>query len=426
MQFASQFGAAKAAALRSAIGPDADIAGTLDAMHGLAGEIVRDQQLVDAVRDFEQGDADRALGAIGDLLESHPSWVEGHVIMAQLLSQTGSIPAFELFLTDTIRTAGDEIALVISCLRLLSEAERHETVDAIIPLLRERHGDHLFFSLIEAVTASETDDEARADALFDRASAQGGLLSLPHVRHLIRKGDATRAATLAEAFVSAQPRHQGAWGLLATAWRLTGDSRHDWLVHRPGLVRSLDLDISEETMAALAAKLRTFHVARFHPFDQSLRGGTQTAGKIFRRDEPEMRQIRDEMRRAMRTYVDALPAVDAAHPLLGLDRSRFHFTDSWSVRLVDGGYHVSHFHPQGSVSSAFYVTYPQDRRQVGHAGWLAIGEPPECLRTGLAPLQMIEPKVGRLVLFPSFLWHGTRPFPRGERMTIAFDTVLGD
>jgi predicted 2-oxoglutarate/Fe(II)-dependent dioxygenase YbiX len=39
---------------------------------------------------------------------------------------------------------------------------------------------------------------------------------------------------------------------------------------------------------------------------------------------------------------------------------------------------------------------------------------------------MVEPKVGRLVLFPSFLWHGTRPFPRGERMTIAFDTVLGD
>ncbi len=71
------------------------------------------------------------------------------------------------------------------------------------------------------------------------------------------------------------------------------------------------------------------------------------------------------------------------------------------------------------------MTYPQDPRQVGHAGWLVIGEPPECLNTGLAPLQMIEPKVGRLVLFPSFMWHGTRPFPRGERMTLAFDTLLG-
>ena len=118
--------------------------------------------------------------------------------------------------------------------------------------------------------------------------------------------------------------------------------------------------------------------------------------------------------------------MDHGHPLLGLDRSRFRFTDSWSVRLVDGGYHVSHFHPQGSLSSAFYVSYPQDARQVGHAGWLTIGEPPECLNTGLTPLQMIEPKVGRLALFPSFMWHGTRPFPRGERMTLAFDTVMGN
>ena len=40
---------------------------------------------------------------------------------------------------------------------------------------------------------------------------------------------------------------------------------------------------------------------------------------------------------------------------------------------------------------------------------------------GLAPLQVIEPKPGRLVLFPSNMWHGTRPFPQGERLTVAFD-----
>lgn len=423
---ASQFRAAKIADLRSALAGDGGLSDALEAMQDIAGEIARDQQLVDAVRLFERGEVDHALGSVGTLLESNPGWVEAHVIMAQLLSQTGSAAAFEIFLTDAIRDAGSDLELVTACLRLLSEAGRHQTIDALVPGLRSQHGEHLFFSLIEAIAASEIDDMARADRLFARAAAQGGLLSLPHVRHLIRKGDATQAATLAEAFVCQQPRHQGAWGLLATAWRLTGDSRHDWLVHRPGMVRTIDLDISAEDMAALAARLRTLHVARFHPFDQSLRGGTQTAGKIFQRDEPEIRRIRDLMRRAVRAHLDALPEADAVHPLLGLDRSRFRFTDSWSARLVDGGYHVSHFHPQGTLSSAFYVTYPQDPRQVGHAGWLTIGEPPECLRTGLGPLQMIEPKVGRLALFPSFLWHGTRPFPKGERMTIAFDTVLGD
>ncbi len=426
VQLASQFGAAKAAALRSAVAPDADVGSALDAMGDIAAEMARDQQLIDAVQEFELGDADRALRSVGDLLESHPGWVEGHVIMAQLLSQTGAIPAFEQFLTATIRHAGDDLALVASCLRQLSEADRHETVDALIPMLRRQHGDHLFFTLIEAVAASETNDMTRADALFARASRQGGVLSLPHVRHLIRRGDATQAATLAEAFVAAQPAHQGAWGLLATAWRLTGDSRHNWLVHRPGMVRTIDFDLSPETVEALAARLRSFHVARFHPFDQSLRGGTQTAATSSAATRPRCATSATRCAGPCAAISMRFRPWDAAHPLLGLDRSRFRFTDSWSVRLVDGGYHVSHFHPQGSISSAFYVTYPQDPLQVGHAGWLAIGEPPECLKTSLTPLQMIEPKVGRLALFPSFMWHGTRPFPRGERMTIAFDTLLGD
>jgi hypothetical protein len=37
---------------------------------------------------------------------------------------------------------------------------------------------------------------------------------------------------------------------------------------------------------------------------------------------------------------------------------------------------------------------------------------------------MIRPHVGRLALFPSTLFHGTRPFSAGERMTVAFDVVL--
>jgi hypothetical protein len=36
----------------------------------------------------------------------------------------------------------------------------------------------------------------------------------------------------------------------------------------------------------------------------------------------------------------------------------------------------------------------------------------------------IRPRPGRLVLFPSYMWHGTVPFTTAERrMTIAFDIV---
>jgi hypothetical protein len=38
---------------------------------------------------------------------------------------------------------------------------------------------------------------------------------------------------------------------------------------------------------------------------------------------------------------------------------------------------------------------------------------------------MLEPRPGRLVLFPSYLWHGTTAIHEAEpRLTIAFDVVL--
>jgi hypothetical protein len=75
------------------------------------------------------------------------------------------------------------------------------------------------------------------------------------------------------------------------------------------------------------------------------------------------------------------------------------------------------------MSSALYVALPD---AVGTSadsadGWLELGRPPNDLDLDLAPLTLIEPKVGRLALFPSILWHGTRPFPEGERLTVAFD-----
>ena len=57
-------------------------------------------------------------------------------------------------------------------------------------------------------------------------------------------------------------------------------------------------------------------------------------------------------------------------------------------------------------------------------GWLKFGEPPYELNLEDPIRRTLQPKPGRLVLFPSYLWHGTIPF-RGEqtRTTIAFDVV---
>ena len=54
---------------------------------------------------------------------------------------------------------------------------------------------------------------------------------------------------------------------------------------------------------------------------------------------------------------------------------------------------------------------------------MTLGQPPAVLGLDLPPLRKIEPRPGRLVLFPSTRWHGTVPFAAGERLTVAFDVA---
>lgn len=378
----------------------------------------------DAVAAYGAGDIEGALSVIVAIVEADPDWVDGYRTAAELLWQCGDPDAFARWLAQAVRRTAGNADVAVTCLRMLSDAGFHPVIEELLPVVRTWAGDHLFFTMLGAVAASEGGDVERADAMFSRATEQGGQLALPHVSHLIKTGRTAQAAELGEKFVEAQPDNQTGWGLLGTAWRILGDPRHAWLVDRPGLVRCIDMDVEPEALAALAARLRTLHVARTHPFDMSLRGGTQTAGRILEREEPELASLRLGFFAALYRYVAGLPPEDMRHPLLGRKRGRISLADSWSVRLLDGGYHVSHIHPVGTLSAAFYAALPPPCQSDPQAGWLSIGAPPAALDTGLSPLRMIEPKLGRLVLFPSFLWHGTTPFPKGERITVAFDTLL--
>ena len=185
------------------------------------------------------------------------------------------------------------------------------------------------------------------------------------------------------------------------------------------------METTGDLLDRLAAHLRTLHVARGEYLDQSVRGGTQTDGPLFSRIDPVTRSLRAAIVAAVETYVADLPPADGDHPLLAPRRDRrMRFAGSWSVRLRAGGFHANHVHPQGWISSALYVALPE--RETGEAtdaGWLALGEPQAALGLDVPPTRFVEPVPGRLVLFPSWLWHGTRPFGVGERLTVAFDVA---
>ena len=78
----------------------------------------------------------------------------------------------------------------------------------------------------------------------------------------------------------------------------------------------------------------------------------------------------------------------------------------------------------GWISSSYYVDVPQSVSDETKDGWIKFGEPN--FDIGQKPEHFVQPKPGRLVLFPSYMWHGTIPFSGDQpRLTLPFDVVPG-
>ena len=249
-------------------------------------------------------------------------------------------------------------------------------------------------------------------------------------RSLLIAGRAAEAAAQAEAATALTPLDQQAWALLGTAWRQMDDPRAAWLndVRRFVSVVNLGAPPGFESMAAfnqaLARELDGLHLDRAAPIDQTLRQGTQTMGDLFEQGHPLVDALKQRIGEAVDAYVAGLPA-DGEHPFLRRRSSAWRFSDSWSSRLGSGGFHTNHVHPHGWISSAYYVAVPPAVTDGAPGqGWLQFGQPDFTTEPALPTLHQVLPMPGRLVLFPSMLWHGTAPFEDQQpRLTIAFDVM---
>jgi len=116
---------------------------------------------------------------------------------------------------------------------------------------------------------------------------------------------------------------------------------------------------------------------------------------------------------------------EAGHPFLGRRSGAFDFSGSWSCCLNSMGYHTNHIHPKGWISSAYYVDLPPDVvAEAENQGALKFGESPFGLGEHDRPTRIVTPAVGKLVLFPSYFWHGTVRFTANRpRLSVAFDVV---
>lgn len=373
--------------------------------------------LADAAARAEQGE-EAPFARLEDALRRDPGWVAGHRGLAQLKTEFGEDAPLGA-LEHALALRPDDPRLWHCYLTLLSAQGRDAEAAARTAGLRRRIGDVPALRLLEARFAGLAGDPRRGEALLAGLPADLPELDYQRIRNALQRAALDEAMRLLDR--SKLGADMRLWAMAELCWRASGDARHQWLIRGGSLFAGFDLGLSEAELAAAAGGLRALHRTRAAPPAQSLRGGTQTRGALHLRGDPALAPLFAAFAGALDAYRGRLAGLGPDHPLFALTHRSPAITASWSVRLSGGGFHVPHMHSEGLLSSACHLVVPEPC-EAGE-GALELGRPPRDIALDLEPLARFDPAPGRLVLFPSFLYHSTQPFARGERLTAVFDAA---
>ena len=384
-----------------------------------------------------QGQPEAAVSAYRTALRHQPLSVTAHDNLAECLRDLGRAdealessraavaawpthPDAQRIRGDALKRAGD-LAGAVSAYR----AALRVTPDGGPPDGHHRLGATLvqagaIAEGVEALQRAAMLGPCRAPILRDWAAA------------MLRAGDGPGAIKACDRALALDPFDQEALAYRALGLRLAGNHTaaeqladlHRW-IHLTAPLFPPDAGDLSAFNQRLAQDLAALKSRKWQPATQSIRGGTQTQNNLFTEPVASITLLRQAIDAAIQVYLDGLEALDgnSPHPFLA-GRPRRYAYRGWSVILEDQGYHVPHIHPEGWLSGAYYVQVPD----------FAPGEDPGCIEFGRPwaelpfttppPTRRVPPAAGRLVLFPSYFWHGVRPFRSfGQRITVAFDLM---
>jgi Flp pilus assembly protein TadD len=379
---------------------------------------------------MELGRFDEADAALIRALQAAPADLQTHLELAKLrymrggsdyvaeleraASTTGSME-LRLLLGDVFRRAGRLVEAQAVVMDLIRTAGWSPALGSAIAVILQEQG-QLDLAVGEALRAST-------------AAPNDPVLAENLIAILLQIGDAVQARPLIARERRRSPLDQRWLAYDATAARLLNDPLYAELYDYDRFVRAFNVpppagfDSMDAFNTELLPRLLARHTLHKHPLDQSLRSGTQTARSLLGDPDPLLEAFLRQIELPLTEYRRAL-GYDAQHAYLSRNQGESRLTGCWSVRLQAGGHHVNHIHPEGWISSAYYVQVPPESCDpVQRAGWITFGAPRMPV-PGADVAYMLPPQPGRLVLFPSYMWHGTTPIHGVEpRTTIAFDVV---
>jgi tetratricopeptide (TPR) repeat protein len=376
---------------------------------------------------------DQAESALRDSLKLEPRRADAHDSLAQIVwMRTGNIGETTRVLDQALEKYAHDDALWAAKAALLQGAGDARGAYACLanqaarptapPALLIRTGlAALEFEPGVALTLAERAIRAQPNNPTPRKLLSAAYLGV---------GEGAAALTECANLLAASPDDQYLIAIQSTALRLLNDPRYDLLCDYEKMVLPQFLETPPgwsgmpTFLADVGERLSTLHNPHGHRLlYQSLRQGTETTQDLSRSQDPVIQALFQTFAAPIARYRDHIG--QGQDPLRRRNRGASRFNGSWSVRLHRAGFHTSHVHPRGWISSACYIQLP-DSVSAGRTaeGILSFGTPSMITAPPLAAELSVRPECGLLVLFPSYFWHGTLPFHSDQpRLTVAFDVA---
>lgn len=376
-----------------------------------------------------------AAEALGVAAEREPGSVEIHLKLGDALDREGQFAAAIEAWQRAISHGLNDIDIHLNIgkrLRILNRID--ESITALEKTVRLSPDDtEVLFELQRSMTLNR--DFAGAYEILQKIREIE-----PAYEHLepasaaaaLGAGDAAQALETCETHLSRQPRDCTMLSIKPFILNDLGQETecrqfadYNNLVHMVDITAPDGFDTLEAFNDALAEHILKHPSLRYSPPRATTVNGWQT-GEILTEPKGPIAPLERIVRDAFATFQNSI-TTDGAHPYSG-DWPKIKGATMWGVVLKSEGHQVPHLHPTGWISGVYYVEIPDivlENNKNGEKtlGWLEFGAaPPQIPARQAPPIRLIEPKPGRLVLFPSYFFHRTIPYEAdARRISIAFD-----
>jgi uncharacterized protein (TIGR02466 family) len=249
----------------------------------------------------------------------------------------------------------------------------------------------------------------------------------------LKNRNPNNALTLLKTYLKKYPKNPRANAYKTIALR--GLERFDEieeLINFSNLVRTINTEIlTSEKIVEFNKELRNALIEDPRRCEEkntkgwAIKGGT-VIRNLFKTTNSSILKFEVLLRKAIDYYISNLPD-NTEHPFLMGKTKKYAIDTCWANLLGPGDFQSSHIHNNGWMSGVYYLDEPEIEPNKEHAGWIEFNRAGYNLPhfAGEKGIELIKPKAGMFIFFPSYIWHGTIPYTRKYiRISISFDIQL--